>query len=367
VELSIGHIVPVDRENRWSDLLAVLVEADPDSAGQALGCGTLTRPVGVRREARAGLKDRVDLLVHAGGELHAVVEVKVFAGIGPGQLHRYRQAFPDPHHHILIFPARLALDTADQAGWCGLTWEQVLGSFAASSHPWVAATAKAWLGYLDSAVPAVEGQTRWNDLREGEDFVIAMRARMSWVFGRLRPPEPITHDLVGSSAGVSWVTRMHRPAARESYRVIAEAEENLPVRDYPRTAGPNATNVRGPSIKVCLLQHDVATSAGFDWDYLLALWNIMDTARGDWVTTPAKPKSAHDRANWKAMIGKGGPRHLGIGFGEAQARRRGECMFGARLQLPADVELAAVVQALHEIGQLVQKMADHPYPEHAPS
>jgi len=30
--LDIGHLVPLDNENRWTDLLAVLIEADPVSA-----------------------------------------------------------------------------------------------------------------------------------------------------------------------------------------------------------------------------------------------------------------------------------------------------------------------------------------------
>jgi len=100
----------------------------------------------------------------------------------------------------------------------------------------------------------------------------------------------------------------------------------------------------------------VDTSANFDWDYLLALWPLMKAGRQDWVTTPAKPK-LHDRANWQGMIAKGGPPYLGIGFGEAEAKRSGACMFGARFQLPANVELGGVVDALHETAALMLDMA----------
>jgi hypothetical protein len=162
---------------------------------------------------------------------------------------------------------------------------------------------------------------------------------------------------VTSSAGNSAVVRVYRYAAKEGYRVIAEVEENLPVRDYPNTAHEFSRRLRGPSVKVCLMQKNVYTSAWFDWDYLLQLWRMMEPARHDWVTTPAQPKAPHDRANWEAMIAKGGPRHLGIGFGEAQAKRRGECMFGARFQLPADVDLNTVVETMHQAAQLVHQLA----------
>lgn len=37
------------------------------------------------------------------------------------------------------------------------------------------------------------------------------------------------------------------------------------------------------------------------------------------------------------MVAAGGPSFLGFGFGDAQTRLTGGCMFGARFQLPADV------------------------------
>jgi hypothetical protein len=37
--LSSGHIVSLERENRWTALLAVLIETDPNCATQPLGLG----------------------------------------------------------------------------------------------------------------------------------------------------------------------------------------------------------------------------------------------------------------------------------------------------------------------------------------
>ena len=72
---------------------------------------------------------------------------------------------------------------------------------------------------------------------------------------------------------------------------------------------------------------------------------------------PARPKAPHDRAGWQRMVASGGPPYLGIGFGEAQARRSHECMFGARFQLPADVQLAAVANALSATASLMLDLA----------
>jgi hypothetical protein len=121
--------------------------------------------------------------------------------------------------------------------------------------------------------------------------------------------------------------------------------------------GTSEREPRGPSIKVCLLQRDVQTSADFDWDYLLAMWPRMAAARSDWVPNAARPRAAHDRAGHKAMVAKGGPPFLGIGFGEAQTKISGACMFGARVQLPPAVRLGEVAIAVQNLYQLIEEMA----------
>lgn len=49
------------------------------------------------------------------------------------------------------------------------------------------------------------------------------------------------------------------------------------------------------------------------------------------------------------MVAKGGPRYLGIGFGDAQAKAPGSCMFGARFQLPPDVTVAEALLATTDV------------------
>jgi hypothetical protein len=73
---------------------------------------------------------------------------------------------------------------------------------------------------------------------------------------------------------------------------VVEIEENLSVRGYPRYFTSEGRKPRGPSAKVCLYQDGITTSAGFDWDYLLRLWPVMEQARSDWVTNAAAAQSS---------------------------------------------------------------------------
>jgi len=355
--LDIGHIVPLDHENRWTDLLAVLIEADPTSAAALLALGDRPRQVRARREVGVTPKNRVDLVLEVDGRRRTVVEVKLLSGLSNLQLSRYRDEFPDAASYVLLFPERLRIDIALETGWRAVSWETLLGAFARSPSSWVADTARAWLAHLEHALPKVDANTAWNELHDGENLVIAMRARMSWVFGQLRLPSPITPYLAMSGAGVSWVVGMCLDASVPGYQVQAEAEERLSVRSYPRVVSGTSPKPLGPSIKVLLDQRHVRTSANFDWNYLLQLWPLMDAARDDWVRQSARPRAEHDRAGWQNIVDRGAPRYLGIGFGEGQIKRSHECMFGARFQLKPEVRLVEVAKALRQTASLVSEMA----------
>lgn len=86
----------------------------------------------------------------------------------------------------------------------------------------------------------------------------------------------------------------------------------------------------------------------------------MHAARNDWVTNTARPKASHDRAGWESLVQAGGPRFLGVGYGEAQAKISGECMFGARFELPPNVTLDQTVQALDQTAALVLALSAIP-------
>jgi hypothetical protein len=195
----------------------------------------------------------------------------------------------------------------------------------------------------------------WNQLREGEGFVTAMKARISWMYSNLAPPAPLAKRLVSSSAGNSAVVVLSVPAPVGSYTLQAEVEERMGVRSIPKFASPAKPPI-GPSAWVGLLQSGVTTSAGFNWDYLAKLWReAMQPHRSDWVRNPARPRGI-DKDLHAAMVAAGGPRHLGVGFGDAQTRITRECMFGARIQFPGDISVGAVTGELESLGQLLLKM-----------
>jgi hypothetical protein len=357
--LPIRHILRLGSENQWSDLLATLIEIDPATASQAFRIGLGERDLRVYREYSVSPRDRIDLLLKTGDKVRAVVEAKVLSGLSTGQLTRYRRAIPRAGHYYLVTPERLPVGVGKETDWQALSWESVLSHFATSGKTTVAEVARSWLDHLDRSVPWLDVSTVWNAIGGNHDFIVALRGRMSWVFGQLERPPAMNVDLVESAAGPSWVARMYRPARKAGYTAIAEVQEALPVQDFPAAGTLNPKPLLGPSIKVALIQEDVKTSRNFDWDYLLDLWKrYMKPARDDWTTRSANPKAPHDRANWTAMQRKGGPAYLGIGFGENQARKYGSCMFGARFRLPADIQLGAVAKALNDTAQLVNAMAE---------
>lgn len=352
---NLRFIVPLENENRWTDLLAVLVSTDPLAAAGPLSLGDVrNRNVTIAREVRAGRGERVDLQVHVDGRLITVLEAKVLSGLGPTQLTRYESAYPDAETYLLVYPARLVIDPGTDSRWRGISWEELLGALGASDNPWVAQTSAAWLEHLADALPQVHADTRWNGLDVGDPVPLVMRARMSWVYNQLDPPEPLVADFMASGGNKGWVARLQTPAPLAGYVIAAEVEDPS-ARAWPAHLQSEAANpVGGPQIWVGLRQHNVTGSEGFDWDYLASLQPLIRAARSDWTTTGPGLPAPHDRAAWQRI---GSPRDLGYGFGHREATKRNVCMFGARFRLRADTSLGQVVHELHEVSQLLLEMA----------
>lgn len=353
---AMGWLVPLDNENRWSDLLALLAVNDPRCAAAAFGLGQVDgRSVTVEREVSAARgADRVDMLVRVDGELRTVVEAKVLSGLGVRQLDRYAASFPGAADYLVVSPARLPVHPAGAAGWRAVSWESLLTPFTHSTNAWVAETAVSWLDYLQQAMPELSADLRWNDLRDGEGFAASMRARMSWVYERLRVPAPLTSDLVASGGGKAWVARMYAPAAKPGFDIAAEAEERT-ARTWPPIADASQPcPLRGPQVWVGLRQGGVTSSAGFDWDYLAEIWAAIKPHRNDWITTRPALVAEIDKQNWQRI---GCPVGLGYGYGNREATKRGACMFGAKIQLPADIRLADLVEELRHVAALISPFA----------
>lgn len=358
------HLVPLESENGWNDLLAALIETDPTPVAGLLDLGASEAGrVVVRRETSVERRDRIDLLIDVDGVLRTAVEAKVLSGLGRDQLSRYRSAWPDATNYVLLtlddFPIRL---DARSEGWQTLAWEVLLQNLAGSANAWVAQTASAWLAHIDESLPRLDSKVRWNDLHPGDPWVLSMRARMAWVFARLDPPPPVAADLVSSSAGNSWVARMRVPTGVPGYNVVAEAEETTPVRAIPRIVSEEGRRPLGPTILVCLQQTGVDTSAGFDWVWLHAMWKHMAEARLPWHQGRPCLPTLHDKVNQQGIVAAGAPSFLGYGYGHRQTKRSSACMFGAQVRLRPDVTLAEAASALSGVGELMLMMAATPPP-----
>ncbi|MVA74490.1 hypothetical protein GC722_00340 [Auraticoccus sp. F435] len=355
------HLLSLNNENDWSNVLASLMESDPVITRAVLGL-TEGGPLVVRREVTSG-PNRPDLVVGtADGTVLAVIEVKILSGLGKQQLERYEETITkegwDGARTVLLTLGRLPLHLPADSPWLQLFWEKVLAAYAESADVWVSTFARAALNHLSTALPAVSADLRWCSLGAGEDFALALRARQAWVFGAVGEPAVGEKRLHPASGGRSWVTTLRIPTGREGYEVIVEVQEDLPVRLWPRAATDGERVApKGPSVRICLLQGGVTTSAGFDWDWLLRLWQEhMSKVDKPWVTNPPNLKSAHDRAGRQGILDKGAPPFLGIGYGDRQTQLTGECLFGARYLL-GDVTLRDVAEDLNETTAMAVQMA----------
>lgn len=373
----IRHLVPLDNETGWSDLLAALIETDPTPVADALGLGVVhAGDVRVRRETASDTdldgkrRDRIDLLVDVGGTLRAALEVKVLSGLGLEQLKRYRQSYPGAGRYVLVAPAQFPLPAQDNPGWEQQSWEDLIGALTGSEHVWVRESARAWLEHLRLALPQLTPQTRWGDLQVGDPFPLMLRARTAWVHQHLPVREGLTIRLVQATGSNKWVTRLHAPCVEAGYQVVAEVEDSTNVRskrDFPKVMSASTPPPAGPGFRVFLEQTDVDTSAGFSWQYLHAMWPRMAAAPVDWwIKSGPNPPTPHDRAGLAAIRAAGAPRHLGFGFGEKQTKSSRSCMFGAKLRLPATSTLQEVVDTLDALGALVADMAATPMPDGTP-
>jgi hypothetical protein len=363
----LSYVIPGWSENRWSDLLASLIKTDPAPMANLIG----TEPDDVRREVAvpggtSRKSDRLDLLLTVGERQVAAIEAKVLSDLGLDQLARYTKAFHETEHRYVLHLASLPVNPATTPGWEELSWEAVLTSYSRSEHPWVAATATAWLRQLYTLIPAVDADTVWNDVPDDPPaFELALRARIAWLSHHL-DKMTLGRDLIQSSGGGIWVLRFWADTARPNLRVQVEVQEGMTAYEWRHDPDRRYRDrLKGPAPVVALRLSDVDTSEVFDWDLLRRVFSehVLD-ASGDplpdwpWQLTPANPRHPVDRAAWSSMVEAGGPKWLGKGFGMAVATKAyRECLFGARMQLPPTLTLGEIRDELLRLEPLVLAMS----------
>ena len=362
-------IVPAANENRWSDLLASLISTDPGPIAQFVGAepDEVQREVVVRGQVDRK-SDRLDLLLLRDGHRLAAIEVKVLSDLGPRQLARYLEAFPDAGSHHVLHLGQLPLSLRAAPQWQSLTWESVLTAYSESAHPWVADTARAWLTQLPSLVPHVDASTVWNEVPDdAAGFELALRARIVWLFGRMDSWCNLDHELGLSSGGGAWTADMSAASASPGHRVIAEIQEGLAAQAWrPDPDRPYRSRLVGPVVLVGLRQDGISTSTAFDWNLLhgLFLHRIVDD-NGQvldgraWQTTAASPRNPIDRQGWRSIVDAGAPKWLGKGWGMVVAQNHHHaCAFGARFEVSPTKTLSEIDAELQRLQGLVTEMAE---------
>lgn len=363
----LSFVIPGWSENRWSDLLASLIKTDPAPIEQLIGVA----PDDVQREVAgrgdtSRKSDRLDLLLTQGHRQIASIEVKVLSDLGLDQLARYTAAFPEAERRYVLHLGSLPVNTTSTPGWNALSWEAVLAAYSDSLHPWVAATAAAWLAQLDELVPAVDADTVWNDVPDdARAFELALRARIAWLTHHLKGSS-LQRDIVQSSGGGIWVLRFWADTAIPNLRVQVEVQEGMTAYEWRHDPDRHYRDrLKGPAPVVSLRLSDVDTSESFDWDLLHHVFteHVLN-ANGEphpdwpWQLTPANPRHPVDRAAWSAMVAAGGPKWLGKGFGMAVATKAyRECLFGARMQLTPTLTLGQIRDELLRLEPLVLAMS----------
>ncbi|MGW3443908.1 PD-(D/E)XK nuclease family protein [Streptomyces sp. NPDC001076] len=358
-------LLSINSENAWSDLLATLMNADQAITRSVLGIEAFG-PLQIRREVSKPrdrkASDRPDLVVEANGQVVAVVEVKLLAGLGSEQLERYYKYVAEEDRNdcqfVTVSLRRIRLDTTHAQGWQNLTWEELIAPFTSSPMPWAATTATAWASHIESQVPEVDGDTVWNQI-DGIDLYLALRLRAAYMYDNVTLPGGSSKSIQEIGSGGLYVAIVDAPIPGSGYTVRWEATESLPTQDVGKLAG--GSGLRGVDVRFFLVQQQVTSSKAYDWDYLALLWQEY-LAQEDWI--PWRPHPPRKTLQWEKdgvarLKELGAPAFLGNGYGEGQAKLSGEVEFGARFVLPPSTTLKEAAEVLSRVAVIGSRMAQH--------
>lgn len=364
-------LLPANHENAWSDLVAVLIETDSAPLLTVLGLEAGLR-LTVKREPTFPWQrlpgeserrsDRLDLLVEADGRSKAVavIEAKVLAPVGEDQLARYAERVPADCYRLLELE-RFRTSPGDDP-WQSLTWESLLDAYTRSDNPWVSSTARAWRSQIDLLVPPVDGETVWNDVRDGAEGDIDLRARGAWLYAQMDGWCDIEPGFSGTNGGRSWVVTMDSATSRDDYSVSVEVDEGLSVRKWNDGDRPRSQRLQGPTVLIGLRQDSISNADGFDWELLVRLfkshvvddrgeptdgrtWRRHKAIRSSLAGWTTNVQGRHDVPNW-----------LGQGYNEAA--KHDWCLFGARFNLSPALTLAQIDVELRKVQDLVHSLAE---------
>lgn len=105
----LGFIIPGANENRWTDLVAALIQTDPAPIARLIGAEVDRVQREVVAPGTGHRSERIDLLLSRGKRSVAAIEVKVLSDLGLGQLNRYESAFADAASYFVLHLGQLPL------------------------------------------------------------------------------------------------------------------------------------------------------------------------------------------------------------------------------------------------------------------
>lgn len=350
-------LTPIDSESKWVSLLATCLALSPSVLESLLGAEcSRVKKVHCEYQSRIdGNKDRADIYIESMAA-DVIIECKVLSAINPSQLERYETSFPDAKYRVVVSPQRIRPPVDIRPGWIYLTWEELFERIAVNPNPWLTSTVEMWSESLKRQLPDVQGSTPWNLVGPDEPFILAMRARVVWIAHSLVGSETVKPRFGQSSKGVSWTTGFDTSAGRDGYRLVLDLEEQLPVQQFPFKSTDSRRLLKGPAIRIFLLQEGVSTSREFDWDHLARLWPTLESSGYEWSGAP-KPRAQHDKAGLERMRSLHGvPKFVGIGYGNAQAKLSGSCMFGVKRALNPSLTLSEIADEVNSMKDLLVRL-----------
>lgn len=322
----IRHLTPMGNENRWSDLLALLIELDPGSGTRIFDLRVADALEVRREEVRDSTEDRADLAVrNASGSLETVIECKVGANVDVWQLARYTERWPDSRRFALVTLFDVTGLIGEVARWTALTWRTVFEGFASSEVPTAAQLGSLGLQRLEQELGGCTGDTRWDSAGHSD------WSKLGWLFERCQHPG--FHSLVLGLSTTGAPLLCVDTESHDGYCFSIELQDAQIHRSGPR---------KGPVARLMLVNCGVDTSDAFDWRRLAALQNMIEELALPWKSG-AGHRSESERHQRDAA---GVPGWMSYGYGEKQARKWGWCGFGPAWHLAANAPLAEIAELL---------------------
>ncbi len=362
--VDISLLIPYSNENRWSDVLATMITADPSPLVE-LGllpreaCATgirVVREVSANREG--GGLDRIDLKIVAAddGAPLLAIECKVLSGLGPRQLLRYTDTHGAPAKIVLTLP-HVHLDKDLPKGWEQMTWPTIIGPFTRSTNAWARMTARAWTEHL-TPLQELSGSTRWNslvvpsrnglhDLQVKTDFLLQQPGHGFRLGNSSASAKPLIYL---TTALPSWPgSFLHVEVEDAEGRTMRpEASENGEI-----------TGGKGLRALISIRQDLTADDPRqpFDWEPLVRAWPVLEASSMVWTRSGPRPSKKRpssevqelDRLRAEGFL----PRHAGQGF-----RQDGEYVeYGVRTSaLPMSSTLDEITTFLRQLSALADEV-----------